>query len=136
LEILPRFDGVEVNYRSTDDPYLTVYKNLACAEALRRTGHADGALTRFHEVIKISNLYGYQLEKAHALLGIAATKLLRKETDRQSCNQALKLYQKLGSTWGQAQALVTQALMESEMGESTAHLLQRATQLAHNKCLH
>jgi hypothetical protein len=38
----------------------------------------------------------------------------------------------LGSTWGQAQALVTQALMESEMGESTAHLLQRVTQLAHN----
>jgi tetratricopeptide (TPR) repeat protein len=127
---------VEVNYHRIDDPYLTVYKDLACAEGLRLTGHTEGALARFHEVIKNSNLYGYQLEKAHALLGIASTNSLGKEPDRQSCNQALQLYQKVGSTWGQVQALIVQALIESATGGTNAHLLQKAVRLAQNTSLY
>ena len=127
---------VEVNYRRIDDPYLTVYKDLACAEVLRLTGHIEGALARFHEVIKNSNLYGYQLEKAHALLGIASTNSPGKEPDRQSCNQAFKLYEKVGSTWGQVQALIVQALIESETGGIYAHLLQKAAWLANNNSLY
>jgi tetratricopeptide (TPR) repeat protein len=129
------FMDIEAKYTSIDDPYLTVYKDLACAEALRLTYRAEGALTRFHDVIKISNLYGYQLEKAHALLGIAATKLLGAEADRQSCNQALKLYQKVGSVWGQVQALIIQALIERDTGNSSAHLLQQASILARENSL-
>jgi hypothetical protein len=123
---------VEVQYRSIDDPYLTIYKDLACAEALRLTGRTEGALVRFDEVSKASQFYGYQLEKAHALLGTAATKLLRNEIDRRSCQEALKLYQKVGSTWGEIQALILQALIESQAGGAPAHLFHKAGRLAQN----
>jgi len=130
------FMEIEVNYRAIDDPYLTVYKDLACAEALRLTDHAEGALVRLNDVIRTSDLYGYQLEKAHALLGLAATQLLRGEADRQSCNQALKQYQKVGSISGQVQVLITQALIENETGGSVGHLLQKAATMAKNNSLH
>ena len=125
----------EINYRSIDDPYLKVYKDLACAEALRLNRRPEGALTRFQDIIKTSNLYGYQLEKAHALLGIAATKLLAGEADRLSCNLALQLYQKVGSSWGQIQALIVQALIEDEMDGVSSQSLHRAAELAHNNSL-
>jgi tetratricopeptide (TPR) repeat protein len=118
------------------DPCLVVYNDLAYAEALRLAGYTERALTRFHDVIKTSNKYGFQLEKAHALLGVAATKLLGAEVDRQSCNEALKLYQKVGSLWGQVQALIIRAIIEREMGEGGSHLLREAALLASHNSLH
>ncbi len=121
---------LEVKHRSIDDPYLNVYKDLACAEALRLNRRTDGALTRFDDVIKASNLYGYQLEKAHALLGVAAAKLLKGEADRESCIEAFKLYRQVGSIWGQVQSLITQSLIERDLNGGGTNLLQEAIVLA------
>jgi hypothetical protein len=117
------------------DPYLLVYNDLAYAEAARLAGYTERALSRLDAVIKISNKHGFQLEKAHALLGIAATKLLSAGADRESCNEAFKIYQKVGSIWGQVQALITRALIEYAMGEASANLLREAALLASNNSL-
>ena len=80
-------------------------------------------------MIKTSNKHGFQLEKAHAILGMAATKLLSGEADRQSCHESRMLYQKVGCSWGQVQALIVQALIEQEMGNTNTHLFQQAVML-------
>jgi tetratricopeptide (TPR) repeat protein len=134
-KFLHTFMEIETNYPSREDPYLTVYKDLACAEVLRLTKHIEGALTLFQGVIKTSTLYGYQLEKAHALLGVAATRLLNGEADRNSCVEAFKLYRKVGSIWGQAQVLITQALVEHDMNGNGAQLLHEASKLARENSL-
>jgi tetratricopeptide (TPR) repeat protein len=126
---------IEMHYTNLDDPYLATYNDLAYAEALRLAGYRERALTRFDNVINTSNKYGYQLEKAHALLGIAATKLLGGEADRHSCQDAFKIYQKVGSSWGQVKAFVTQALIASEIGDTSAHWLQQASMLARENSL-
>jgi len=127
---LGTFLEIDADRPNIHDLYLDVYQDLACAEALRLSGYTERALTRFHTVIKTCSLNGYQLETAHALLGIAATKLLEGEADRQSCVEAHKIYQKTGSKWGQIQAFIIQALIESQMGESNTHLLQEGAILA------
>lgn len=132
---LQAFLQIDANYSNVHDPYLEVYKDLACAEALRLAGYTDRALTRFDEVIKISNLYGFQLEKAHAYLGIAATKILKGQVDRESCNEAYKLYKIAESVWGQMQVLITQALIERQTGEAGTEFLFRAGTLAHEHSL-
>jgi hypothetical protein len=132
---LQGFLDIDVKRSHIQDPYLLVYNDLAYAESLRLAGFAEKALTRFHEVIKTSNKHGYRLEKAHALLGVAATKLLIGEADRQSCIAAKKLYQKVGSAWGQGQALIIHAMIENEMGEVNSHLLQQAIMLARTNSL-
>jgi tetratricopeptide (TPR) repeat protein len=129
------FLEIESNHPNISDPYLAAYNDLAYAEALRLAGYTEGALTRFDAVIKTSNSRGFQLEKAHALLGIAATKLLGGEADRQSCQEAFKIYQKVGSSWGQVQALIIQALIASETGDATAHWFQQAATLARENSL-
>jgi tetratricopeptide (TPR) repeat protein len=132
---LEAFLQINANFPNIEDPYLNVYKDLAYAEAERHAGYIERALTHFHDVIKISISYGYKLEKAHGLLGTAATKLLNGEADRESCIEALKLYRKVRSIWGQVQALVTQSLVEREMNGGGAHLLHEASKLARENSL-
>lgn len=130
---LQAFLQIDTNYPNVNDPYLDAYKELACAEALRLAGYTERALTRFHSVIRTSNLHGYQLEKAHAHLGVAAAKLLEGRLDRESCMEAQKLYQKVGSVWGQVQALITLALIAREMGEAGTDFLYQAAELARDR---
>lgn len=127
---LQAFLDIEAKYSNIVDPYLNVYKDLAYAEAERLVGYNERALNRFQEVGETSSLYGFRLEKAHALLGIVATKLLNGEADREGCTEALKLYRKVGSIWGQVQALITQALVERDVNGGGAHLLKEASKLA------
>ena len=127
---LQTFLQVDTDRTHINDPQYAVYNDLAYAEAMRLAGYTERALDRFDAVVKASNKYGYQLEKAHALLGRAVTKLWRAEADRQSCNEAMNLYKKLGSSWGQLQVLIVQALIEHELGEVNSHLLQEAIMLA------
>ena len=129
------FLQIEANFSNIKDPYLNVYKDLAYAEALRLSGYTERALTHFHDVIKTCSSSGYQLEKAHALLGIAATKLQKEEADRESCIEAFKLYRKVKSIWGQVQALITQALIERDMNGGGAHLFHEASKLARENSL-
>lgn len=130
---LQAFLEIDANYPNIDDPYLNVYKDLAFAEALRLAGYTERALTHFNTALKISSSYGLQLEKAHGLLGIAATKLLKGEADRESCNEAFKLYYKVGSIWGQVQASITDALIERDMNGGGANLLRQTAGLASKK---
>lgn len=132
---LQAFLEIDANYPNIEDPYLNVYKDLAYAETERLVGYRERALMRFHEVIKTSVTYGYQLEKAHALLGIAATKLLSGEADRERCVEAFKQYRKVGSIWGQMQALTTQALIERDLNGGGVHLLQEAAAIARENSL-
>ena len=132
---LQAFMEIEANYRNLDDPYLNVYKDLAYAEALRLAGYRERAFLRFHDVIKTSDSYGYQLEKAHAVLGIAATKFLEGDANRENCIKAIKLYSKVGSVWGQIQGLIIHALIEREMGQDSAHLFKQAVLLARSASL-
>lgn len=132
---LQTFLQADTNYPNIEDPYLNVYKDLANGEALRLAGYTERALTRFQDVMKASTTNGYQLEKAHAFLGIAATKIMRGEADRESCVEAFKLYRKMGSIWGQAQALITHALIERELNGGGAYLLHEASKLARENSL-
>jgi tetratricopeptide (TPR) repeat protein len=132
---LQAFLGIDAKRSEIHDPYLLVYHDLACAEVLRLAGYPERALTRLDSVIKTSIKYGFQLEKAHALLGTAATKILRSEADRESCNEALKIYQKLGSLWGQIQAAITRVFIEQDRGQGNLLSLQEATLLASKNSL-
>ncbi len=128
-EVLPIFRDIDSKRPDIYDPNQTVCEALGLAEALRLAGYHSQALERFHSVVKVSNKHGYQLEKAHALLGIAAVKLMNGEADRESCIEALKIYRKLGSLWGQAQTLITLAMIELEARES-GPVFQEALELA------
>jgi tetratricopeptide (TPR) repeat protein len=123
---LQAFLEIDANYPNINDPYLNVYKDLAFAEALRLAGYTERALTHFDTALKISSSFGAQLEKAHALLGTAATKIMKGEADRESCIEAFKLYRKVGSIWGQGQALIIQALIERDLNGGGANLLHEA----------
>lgn len=118
------------------DPYLTVYEHLANAEVLRHSGYIERALTRFHTALTVSLTNGYQLETAHALLGIAAAKLDYGETDRESSVEAQKIYKKVGCKWGQIQVFIIQALIERHLGESNADLLHENAVLAYETSLY
>lgn len=135
-KLLQDFLDIDTNRTYIYDPYLAIYHDLAYAETVRLSGYAERALTHYDAVIKASNKYGYQLEKAHALLGMVMTKLMKAEADRSSCHEALKLYQKVGSSWGQVQALITHAYIEYEMGEAYSHLLQQAVMQARANSLY
>jgi tetratricopeptide (TPR) repeat protein len=127
---LQAFLQIDANYPNVNDPYLDVYKDLACAEAFRLAGYTERALTRFHDVIRTGNVHGFQLEKAHAYLGVAAAKLLDGRMDRESCIEAHNLYNKVGYTWGQLQALIILALIARQTGEPDTHFLHQAAEFA------
>jgi tetratricopeptide (TPR) repeat protein len=129
-EVLPIFRDIDMSRMEIYDPYQAVCEDLGLAEALRLAGYTDQALSRFHAVAKTSIKYGYQLEEAHALLGIAAAKILMGEVDRESCNEALKIYRKLGSIWGQIQSHMLRGMIEQERGERGSLYYKEASSLA------
>jgi tetratricopeptide (TPR) repeat protein len=134
-EVLPAFEDIILRRPESYDPYQAVCEDLGLAEALRLAGHPDQALSRFHAIVRTSIKYGYQLEKAHALLGIAATKFFTGEADREGCNEALKIYEKLGSIWGRIQCFLLLGFIKLEEGESGSVYLEEALKLARNIAL-
>lgn len=129
-KLLPHFLEIEVMGPGEYDRHLEAYECLAHAEALRLAGHLDKALEQYHIVAEASASYGHPLEQAHALLGMAETARMMGRADRTGCHQALTIYRRVGSKWGQVQALITLALIEVAAGGSPAPLVHRAAQIA------
>jgi len=55
--------------------------------------------------------------------------------DRQSCQEALKIYRRVGSKWGQVHALIALALIALDGGESAAPFLKDASAIARRASL-
>ncbi len=115
--------------------YLETYEGFAHAEALRLAGYATRALEGYHNLAETSASLGHQLEKAHALLGIAETRRIMGKADRQSCQEALEIYRRVGSKWGQVHALIALALIALDSGESAAPFSAEASRIARGASL-
>ena len=109
---------------------LHTYTMLFQAEALRLNGHASAALDQFHALARRCADSGHQLEQAYALLGAAEAQRQMGQNDRSTVNQALKLFRKMGSSWGQTHALITTALLETNDSGMSAAYLNEAYALA------
>ncbi len=135
-KLLPHFlEEPEPREWGESDRHLEAYERLARAEAFRLAGHLDKALEQYHRVAEASASCGHALEKAHALLGMAETSRMMGQADRTRCEEALTIYRRLGSTWGQVQALITRALIEIAAGASPWQLLHTASMMAREASL-
>ena len=128
-DILPTFVDLDARRPKSYEIYQAVTEDLALAEAFRLAGYTSHALSRYHTVEKTSARYGYQLERAHALMGIAATKSMKGEVDRERCIEALEIYRRLGSRWGEVQALITRTIIEFGTGGNGSEYLQEASRI-------
>ncbi|HKZ84541.1 MAG TPA: helix-turn-helix transcriptional regulator [Anaerolineae bacterium] len=134
-KILRILQEIEAIGQAGYNRYLDTYEGFAHAEALRLAGYTTRALERYHNLAETSASLGHQLEKAHALLGIAETRRMTGQADRRSCHEALKIYRRVGSKWGQVHALITLALIALDSGESAAPLLGEASVMARGASL-
>jgi len=117
------------------DRHLEAYEHLARAEAMRLAGYPGRAFEGYERVAEASALYGHRLEQAHAFLGMAEAARMLGQADRVRGQEALALYRRVGSTWGQVQALITLAGIEVVAGGSPAPLLYAAATLAREASL-
>ena len=117
------------------DVYYEAYERLALAEALRLTNNLNKAHDMFLAIAEACDSYGHKLEKAHALLGIAETKRLIGDADKENCNRALEIYRKVGSKWGEVHTLIALALIKLERGNSASPFIEEALMIAQEASL-
>ena len=126
---------LDISRPSVYEVYYEAYEHLALAEVLHLTNNLDKAYDKFLEELKVSDSFGHELEKAHALLGIAETKRLMGEIDQESCRKALEIYRKVGSKWGEVHTLIALALIEIKNGKGSSALLKQAASIAQEASL-
>jgi tetratricopeptide (TPR) repeat protein len=100
---------------------------LFAAEVLRLNGRETTAHDHYAAIARRAAEHDHQLEQAHALLGMAESKRLLSQPDRETLNQALEIYERIGAAWGRVHARIAQALIEPN---EAAQQLQEAKRIA------
>lgn len=105
-------------------------EQLIYAEMLRLEGQAAEAYQHFQMLARLAADGGYRLAYAHALLGMAASRLALGQADWNEGVQAQQIYRELPCPWGEVQALLLQSRLYRADVSQAGVLLEQAAHLA------